>query len=561
MFQQTWVKLTVNILGVIILNVIAAFYFVRLDLTEERRYTITEPTKKILRELKGEVYFKIYLTGQLPAGFRRLKNTIQETLDEFQTYAGKNLKYRFIDLNEEKNIQKRNKLYKEIIDKGIVPTNIFDKENGQRVERIIFPGALVYYDKYEMPLMLFKTIDQRIQGAPSPEQILNQSVENVEYNLISAIKKITQTERKRIGFIEGHGELQGKEIADIQNTLQETYDVYRVNLPQSEVIEGLDAIIIAKPDSAFSENDIFKIDQFIMRGGKALFFLDAVGVYMDSVLKDKGSFTFPYSHKLGDMLFRYGVRVNTDLLQDLNAGVIPLVVGNMGTQPQVRLIPWVYHPLLNNFSKHPIVKNLGALHTKFISSVDTVKAKGIRKTPLVFTSKYTKKVGTPTFVTFNEARKQPNPQTFKKGMTPVAWLLEGKFTSVFKNRLTDADKRFKDFIPEGQPSKILIFGDGDLIKNDIHPKTQKPIPLGLDPILQTNFSNKDFIINALDYMLDDKGIILAKNKEVILRPLDKLRIIEERSFWQIFNLVLPTCLIVLFGIVWFAWRKAKFGKK
>jgi ABC-2 type transport system permease protein len=541
---------------IIILNFIANQYFFRIDLTEEQRYSITPATKQILKELDGEVYVKVYLEGDFPPGFKRLQKSIRETLDEFKIYGGKNLRFRFIDpTTQGKDAKARNTFYQELVEKGIQPTNIFAKEGDKKVEKLLFPGAILTYKDFEVTVNLFKTIDQRLQGAPSPEQILNQSVENIEYNLVSGIRQLTQKQRKRVGFIEGHGELDDAEKGDLVNELQKYYDVFKIDLPNSELIEGVDAVVVAKPDSAFTENDKYKIDQFIMRGGRALFFVDVVGVYMDSVLRDKGSFTFPYEHNLLDMMFKYGVRLNSTLIQDLNAGAIPMVVGNMGDQPQVRPIPWKYYPLINTFTKHPIVKNLGAIQTRFVSTIDTVKAAGIRKTPLMFTSKYTKTIATPYLVTFNEARQQPDPKQYNQGALPVAYLLEGEFTSAFKSR-----RQGKEFIAKGKSSKIIVCSDGDVLRNEISRKTGKPAPLGFDPVFQTMYSNRDFILNAVDYLIDDQGVISAKAREVALRPLDKLKLQNERTFWQSLNIGLPLVLVIIFGIVFGVLRRRKYTK-
>jgi ABC-2 type transport system permease protein len=541
---------------ILILNLLANQYFFRIDLTEEQRYSITPATKQILQELEGEVYVKVYLEGDFPPGFKRLQKSIRETLDEFKVYGGKNLRFRFVDPSTQgKDAKARNTFYQELVQKGIQPTNIFAKEGDKKVEKLLFPGAILTYKDFEVTVNLFKTIDQRLQGAPSPEQILNQSVENIEYNLVSGIRQLTQKQRKRVGFIEGHGELDDAEKGDLVNELQKYYDVFKIDLPHSELIEGVDAVVVAKPDSAFSEMDKYKIDQFIMRGGRALFFVDVVGVYMDSVLRDKGSFTFPYEHNLLDMMFKYGVRLNANLIQDLNAGAIPMVVGNMGDQPQVRPMPWKYYPLINTFTRHPIVKNLGAIQTRFVSTIDTVKAAGIRKTPLLFTSKYTKIINTPYLVTFNEARQPPDPKQYNRGALPVAYLLEGAFTSAFKSR-----RQGKDFIEKGKPSKIVVCSDGDVLRNEISRKTGKPAPLGFDPVFQTMYSNRDFMLNAMDYLIDEQGLISAKTREIALRPLDKLKLQNERTFWQGLNLGLPLILVIIFGIGFGFLRRRRYAK-
>jgi gliding-associated putative ABC transporter substrate-binding component GldG len=555
MKQKHITQFLLGIIGIILLNWITAQYFFRIDLTEEKRYSISEPTKNILKSLDDEIHIKVYLEGDFPSGFRRLQKAVKETLDEFKIYAKKKITYKFIDPTKVgKNKEEQNKFYRELVKKGVQPSQIFANEGDKKVQKLIFPAAILVKDSLEITVPLFKSADPRFKGSLTPEQILNQSVENTEYNLIVGIRELTKTNKKRIGFIEGHGELDDTEKRDIVNSLQKYYEVYKVDLPKSQEIAQLDAIIIAKPDTTFSDNEKYKIDQYIMKGGKALFFLDAVGVYMDSVLYDKqgSSFTFPYNHNLTDLLFKYGVRINNTLIKDLQAAPIPLVVGNMGDRPQIRPFPWFYYPIVNTFQKHQITKGLGTIQTKFVSTIDTVKASNIQKTPLMFSSKYAKTIGTPALIEFNELKKAPNLKEYNISNIPMAYLLEGKFTSLFKSRSQSQDK---NFVRESKPTKILVFADGDVIKNE--PQRQ----LGQDTVNRTMHANTDFIINALDYMIDDKGIIVSKNKEVILRPLDKLKIEEESSYWQFLNVVLPSICIIAFGIIFNLLRKRKYATK
>ncbi len=557
-------QLFLGLVGLLVINLLANQYFFRLDLTEEQRYSLNPATKKILQELDNEIIIKVYLEGSFPPGFQRLQKAIRETLDEFKVFAGSKFTYRFIDPLVGKNEQEQNEFFQELIKKGIQPTNIFAKEEGKRVEKLIFPGALIsYFDSktnegYEIPVMLFTTIDQRLQNAPSPEQILNQSVENVEFNLISAIRKITGNTQKRVGLLEGHGELENIEMATIITRLQEFYEVVKIPLPLDPAIrEGVDALIIAKPDSAFDEEEKYKIDQYIMRGGKVLFFTDVVGVYMDSVMRDKGSFTFPVEHNLLDMFFKYGVRLNPNLVKDLNAGAVPIVIGNLAdNRPNIQPLPWRYYPLLNTFGKHPIVKNLGPIQSKFISTIDTVKAEGIRKTPLLFSSQYSKVVSTPVEVKYDEERVQPDPQAFNQGPFPVAYLLEGSFNSIYASK---SFSQRKGFLAKSPATKILVCADGDVLRNDIN-REGNPVPLGFDVFRQTTYSNADFLINAIDYMIDDRGIMAIKNKEITLRPLDKIKLNEDKTYWQMLNMLVPILLIIFFGFVFFFLRKRQYTK-
>ncbi|MDX2302516.1 MAG: gliding motility-associated ABC transporter substrate-binding protein GldG [Microscillaceae bacterium] len=546
------------------LNVVANRYFLRLDLTEDQRYSISPATKKILRNLQQDVYIKVYLEGEFPAGFKRLQKAVREALDEFKIYAGNKLNYRFIDPSlQGKDQKEKNQFYQQLVDKGISPTNLFVGQGDNRSEKLIFPGAIIsLYDKksgksYETTAQLFRVVDQKLQSNLSPEQILNQSAENVEYNLISSLRQLTQENRKKIGFIVGHGELEDHEMASAVLNLRQYYEVVKVPLPfETKIKDGLDMIIVAKPDSTFSEEDKLKIDQFIMKGGKAMFFVDVVGLHMDSVIRDKGSFSFPIRHNLLDLFFRYGVRLNADLIKDLNAGLIPIVTGMYAdNRPNIQPIPWQYNPLINTFSKHPIVKNMGPIQSKFISTIDTVKAQGIQKTPLLYTSQYSIVRSTPTFVRYEEERQRPDPRLYNQGPLAVAYLLEGKFNSLFKSR---SQSQSPGFVAQSKPTKILVCSDGDLIKNDFDPQKQEPLPMGYDLIRRTSFSNADFLLNAVDYMIDEQGTILAKNKEIVLRPLDKIKLKEEKSYWQWFNMILPVILVVLFGIINYLIRNYKY---
>lgn len=560
MRQKSILQFLIGIVFLVCFNVLAQMYFFRWDFTEEQRYTITPATKKILKELDEEVFIKIYLEGELDANFKRLQKSIRETLDEFKIYAGSKLKYRFVNPNVAKDVKERQKQQEELIKKGIRPTNLHYTESGKKIENVIFPGALVYYKKFEVSTLLFKSIDQKFDRQNTPEQILNQSVENVEYNLISAIRQITQKQPKSVAFLEGHGELSDAETYDLATSLGQFYLVGKLNLRKEPKIDTkIDAIIIAQPDSTFADEEKYKIDQFIMQGGKAIFCVDGAGVYLDSAMRGKGTFTFPYNHNLTDLLFRYGVRINNELVQDIICTPLPIVVGHLAdNKPNIKFIPWAYNPLINKFSKHPITKNLSAVQLKMATTMDTVEAIGITKTPLLFTSPYTRKRGLPALVSYEEARKDAAAKDFRVGEMPLAYLLEGSFSSNYKGR---SQSERAGFIKKGKNTKILVCSDGDILRNEVSKKTGMPAGvLGQDFALNTIFSNKDFIMNALDYMIDDKGVILAKQKQVTLRPLDKRKLQEERSYWQTFALVLPPLIVVFFGLIWFFIRKRQFSK-
>ncbi|HYG40056.1 MAG TPA: gliding motility-associated ABC transporter substrate-binding protein GldG [Cytophagales bacterium] len=543
---------TIGLVVIVLINIIGSNYFFRIDLTEENRYTMSDATVRMLENLEEEVFIEVYLDGDLPSGFKRLQKSVREQLETFRAYGGDKIQFRFYDPASIKDAKKRNQFYLDLGQKGIQVTNVFANENGKKVEKLILPGALITYGKEEAAVMLLNG-----NRSNDPQEILNQSIENVEFELASAIANVTRKERKKIGLIAGHEELEELDIADLVNELSKKYGLYNIDLEKRDDLKGYDAIIINQPKSPYSDEEKYKIDQFIMNGGKALFFIDEIRISMDSIGAE-GTYAFTYNHNLGDLLFKYGVRVNSNLIQDLSSGKYPMVVGNFGDQPQIQLMPWPFFPLINKFGESPVVKNLDMVYTRFVSSLDTVKATGVVKTPLLFTSVYSRILNTPVRVNFNDLRKEMNPDYFTKGSIPVAYMLEGEFSSLYKNRILPPFAKKNQFKEQSVFTKILICSDGDLLRNEINYRTNQPYPLGFDPFMQRNFANKEFIVNSLEYMLDEEGLISARRKEVILRPLDKVKIQEEKLKWQIINLVSPVILIIILGSIRQYFRKRKY---
>lgn len=533
------------VLSVVIgINVLANYFFFRIDLTEEKRFTINDSTKNLLKNLDNEVYVKVYLTGKgIPAGFKRLENAVRETLNEFQIYGGTKIKYAFIDLNSEyKDERTRNEKIVQLAQKGIPPTNAMATEDGRKTQSLIIPGAIITYKDKEIVTLLLKG-----NKMSSPQEKLNQSYEGVEYQLASAIKNVTATQKKKIGIFVNYSRLPAVNQLDIISSLKKNYQLYPVDLRQSPTLDGLDAVLVMKPDQVFNDDDKYKIDQFIINGGKALFFMDAVKV--DSVARE-GSIAQVQSVGLEDLLFKYGVRLNPNLIKDVQmCAAIPLNVGNFGDKANIQLVPWQYYPLINTFGKSPIVKNLDAVYTKYVGSLDTVRANGITKIPLLMTSAYTQILKAPAVMSYNVANKNLNANDYKAGVQTVGILLEGKFESLFNNRILPSDSRSATFKSSGKPSKIIVCSDGDIPVNDFDKKQNTPLPLGFDKYSGNTFANKDFVMNAIDYLLDDNGVITARNKEVVLRPLDKVALQNEREYWQGINLIIPIVVLILAGLL------------
>lgn len=534
-------------------NILSAFVFFRADLTEEKRYSISEATENLLANLEDEVYVKVYLDGDnLPGGFERLKRAVAETLDEFKTYGGSNVNYRFIDVNAISDVTERDAQIKALIDKGMQPTNVVDKKNGVRIENMIFPYATLQYKNTETDVLLLKN-----NQSQTAQEKLNQSYENVEYELATAIRKLTITEKKRIGLLTEFTKLPPDNFAGLITELQSYYDLFILDAKASITFQGLDAIILPKPDFPVDDSTKLKIDQFIVSGGRALFFMD--GLQLDSIGLE-GTYAQPLNTNIEDLLFKYGVRVNKNLVKDgASSLVIPLVVGNMGDKPNIQPVPYRFFPLINNFGNSLITKNLDMIVTKFASTLDTVASPGIKKTPLLMTTPYTRVLNAPALVTYNEARTETEADDYQGGIQTVAYLLEGTFPSLYKNRLLPSDERTKYYNEPPKPSKIIICSDGDLITNDINRKTGEPMPMGFDRTTQHTYGNKDFVMNAVDYLIDDNGVITARSKEVKIRPLDLIKTQEDRTFWQLMNIGLPLLLVAAFGAIIFWARKRRYA--
>ncbi len=545
----------IGIAGIVIINQLAELTRFRIDLTEEKRYSINDATKELLRNLEETVYVDVYLDGELPANFKRFKTAIRETLDEFQVYSGNKVQFKFVDPSIATSTRAKNEFYTYLAQMGIQPTNLTYQTDGKKTEKLIFPGAIVSYYGQQKGVLLLKG-----NRSANPDDVLNQSIEGIEYHIASTISQLSNDLRKQVGIIRGHGELDSTMIAGFSNLLIEKYDLFNVNLSnQIRDLSTYDLLILAKPKEKFTTSEKYQIDQYVMNGGRLLAFVDALRVNLDSVDGD-GTYAFAYDTDLTDLFFRYGVRVNADFIQDLNCGEMPLVAGNMGDQAQFRSMPWPFFPIINNYGKHPLVKNIDASIAKFVSTIDTVKATGITKTPLMLTSSYSRVLKNPVKVSFNDLRRDVVPENFQSGPQPIAYLLEGKFTSLFKNRILPKGADKNQFKPNGVESRIIVVSDGDFIRNDFDLQNGNPLELGIDPYSGTVYANADFVTNAVDYLVADEGLISAKSKEVKIRPLDKIKIRNEKLKWQLINMGVPLALLIAYGGLKYYLRKRKYTR-
>ena len=569
------VAFLVTVVIVVLVNVIGSYVFTRFDLTSEKRYTLSPTTKEILNDLNDYVYFKVYLEGDFPAGFKKLRRETKEMLDEFRAYS-KFIDYEFINPSESADAAERNETYKQLYQAGLNPTDVVVKNrDGSSKQMVIWPGALVSYrNNTEIAIDLLEN-----QIGQSSEQALNASMQNLEFRLIDAVKKVIRLQKPNIAFIEGHGELSEQEVHDIAQTLAQNYNVVRLEIDgkidalmhrtqdeESEVkaFPSYDAIIIAKPTQPFDERDKFLIDQYIMHGGKVLWMVEPVYATMDSLQSQESTIGLEQDLNLDDMLFKYGVRLNRDLLLDLTCASLPIRTGQVAGQAQLEFFRWYYFPLLQAASEHPMVRNMNAIKADFVSSmVATTSAIDIEQVPLLKTSDYTKVSGTPVFITLAMLRQAPDKRMFASKGKNVAYLLKGSFPSLYANRIPQeiAEDNGTNFMEESVPTAMIVVADGDIIRNQIDIKTRKPLPLGFDQYTQNTYANKEFIENAIGYLVEGEGMIDIRSRELKVRLLDDTKINRERTKWQVVNTLLPIAVIIVLGFVMAFIRKQKYSKK
>lgn len=551
-----WLLLFNSLMAIVIINQLASFYFFRIDLTEEGRYTIKPQTVELLKDLDDDVYVEVFLEGDLNPGFTRVRNFTREMLEEFRVYSNNKIKYTFTNPETAASQTARNEFISSLAQKGINPLNVVDNRNGQRSEKLVFPGALISYGGFETGVTFLKGST----GRGNPQEVLNQAIEDVEFELANAIQKLVATQQIKIGWVIGHGELDSLQTASVVSAMLEQYQVIKLNLSETKLMDAYDLLIIAKPTSKFSLSDLYKLDQYIMKRGKVIFFIDRLDASMEHA-SDENYFAVPYDINLDDMLFRYGVRINPDLVQDVSSVKYPVVTGQANGRPQITPIEWPFFPLVNHYSNHPATRNLDASVFKFVSSMDTIKSAGIKKTPLIFTSQYSRVLAAPVSVSAASLRAELKPENFQAGPKPLGYLLEGSFPSLFKNRFKPEGVDEKGFKESSLPTKLIVISDGDLVRNEINSQTGEPSPLGYDPVFNVTFANKDLVLNLVSYLINENGIINARSKEIKIRPLDKNKILVDKVYWQAVNLVMPVLIIIGIGIFLNYWRNRKYSSK
>jgi ABC-2 type transport system permease protein len=555
---QSLIELGLVIGLIIVANLISSAVFMRADLTKEKRFSLSSTTKELAKKLDDVLYVKVYLKGDFPADFKRLRNATQEMLDEFRAISKNKIEYEFVDPFE--GVEKKGQLdvLRQLSEKGLQPTQAFSTKVDEEEKKIIVPGALCYFKDKEMPLNLLKKQDM----GEAPEEVINKSIEGLEYEIGNILRKCVAGDKPKLAFLTGHGELNEQEVGSISYELSEFYEVQRFDLTAPDSLQSLNkfaGIIIAKPTEPFSEFHKFKIDQYVMNGGKVLWLVDPVFANIDSLRRYPEMLSISYDLRLDDMLFKYGVRLNQDLIQDMKSGDISLTTGFEGSSVQQRKFRWIFYPLFSSSSQHPIVRNIDAVHGQFVSSIDTTANKKISKTVLLQSSENSRVQNSPVRISFEILRRPINPALFNKPYRMSAVLLEGEFESVFRYRQKagsgDADLPFKESIAK---NSMIVISDGDIIRNLVRPSGEI-YPLGFDRNTGETFGNKKFIMNCIDYLCDGSGLIEVRTKEIKLRMLNKVKVKDEKMKWQLINMLLPIALILLFGGVNYYIRKKRYA--
>ena len=558
-------KLVINLLllgGILILlNVLGSFFFGSADLTEDGRFTLTEASEVLLDTLPDVVYVQVLLEGDFDAGFERLQRATREMLDDMNSASGGLVEYEFLDPSAG-TAEAINARRIELSKDGIQPIRLKTADIDGQAEQFIYPYAIFKYRGRQQTVNL---IQSDLPGMD--ENSINNSITLLEYKFASAIQRLAEGGKPIIAFLQGHGELSTLERADLTKELRKFYTVGTLKLDSLPAIpDRISTIIVAKPQTTFSERDKFKLDQYVMNGGKLMWLIDKLAVSTDSLRTPNYT---PREYQLGvdDLFFRsYGVRVNSGLVEDLQNSKIQLAVGQQGGRPQFESFPWFYHPVVAPYSEHPIVRSLDNVNLRYANTIDTtIRTKtAVQKTVLLASSNRSRERFYPMQLSFEILRYPPEVDKFNKAYLPIGVLLEGQFPSLYQNRVSQEmasnlariDQAFKPVSDPG--AAVLVVADGDIAKNPVNPETEATLPLGFNRYENYQFANKDFLLNALEYLQDGGGFLDARGKEIKLRLLDVGKAQTEKTKWQLLNVALPLVLLVVFGFLFNLWRKRRW---
>lgn len=543
------------------INVLSNTFYNYYDLTEDKRFTLTDASVNLMEDMREIVYVKVLLEGEFGGSYKRLQNSVRELLDDYRSISP-NLEYDFENPLEGsvEEVNARKELYAK---SGIYPINLKEQTSDSKKEQITYPYALIFYQGRETAINL---LENNVPGM-NPELVINNSVSLLEYKITAAINKLMTVKKPIVLYTTGHQELNPIQTADLDAEMIKSYDLNRINLDSVVQIDSdVDVLIVAKPTLPFSEKDNFKIDQYIMNGGRVLWLLDKVGASIDSMRITGQHLAMPLELNLDRLLFKYGARIQPNLVMDLECTPIALQTGVIGDKPQFELFPWYFYPRVSSRSDHPIVKSIDRVNMFFPNVIDTIETRGgeVRKEVLLTTSDYSRYQRVPVNLTFEILRDQPNPDLYNKQNLPLAVLLEGTFASEYENRVTESLlSGLRDLNIEykkvSEPTRMIVVSDGDIAISRLDRQTQQPLPLGLNPFDKYQYANKQFLMNAIEYLHNDKGVIEARGKEVKLRLLDRVKAKEEKTKWQMINILIPIIGLVFFGIIYNWVRRRRYA--
>ncbi|WP_445736856.1 gliding motility-associated ABC transporter substrate-binding protein GldG [Mariniflexile sp.] len=537
------------------INYISSFVFKRFDLTEDKRYTLSASAINVIKDVEAPIIVDVFLSGDdFPAEFRRLQNETKQLLEEFSS-KNSNIFFNFINPLEDDATRERN--IQQLTDRGLTPMQLSVQESGKASQAIIFPWALASFNDQTVIIPLVKN-----KIGASQQELVTNSVQHLEYAFADGFSKLTKPKHKKIAFLIGNGELKGRYTESFRKILSEYYKIAPFTLdsvtknPERTLkqLDTFDLIISAKPTEAFTEEEKQVLDQYTMNGGKSLWLIDAVAMEKDSLYNATGSnFAVTRELNLTDFFFKYGVRINPVIVSTLYSAPITLAMGE-GSESQFQHLRWPYSPLASANSSHPIVNNLNLVKFDFANQIDTLK-NSIKKTILLESAPLTKLEGTPREISLEVVTQELDPATFNKGNQNLAVLLEGEFTSVYANRVKPI--QLKNNEAKSVPTKMVVIADGDVIKNDVYKNV--PQELGFDRWTGQTYGNKEFLLNAVNYLLDDDGLINIRSKEIDVAFLNQEKIADEKTKWQLINILFPLLILGAFGVIFNFLRRKKYA--
>ncbi len=555
------IELLLLILVLAVINWLSTIFYYRYDLTQEKRFTLSKTTAQMAAKLDDQLSCKIYLDGNLPANYKRLKIAITDYFNELNQYAKTPIVFTFTDPIDGLDEKAKRDVIDQFLGKGLSPKNVKVQGDNQLAYQVLFPCASFFYKGKEIIVNFMR--NTQYDDADENSEDINGAIENIEFELCNVLRKCTTTQKKKLAFLLGHGELGKYEIADIMSELSDFYDVERLDMTAQTLgrLNEYAGLVIARPTRKFTEYDKYKLDQYVMKGGKLLWFIDPMIASMDSTRNEKLSFTsIPYDLNLEDQLFKYGVRLNPDLIEDLSCNVTPVLANTQNGKGNRTLVPWIFYPLLGTNSTHPIVKNMDLIWGQFASSIDLTTNNRNTKTILLQSSPRSKTISSPAVVDLKILNEKTITSSFNHPNNAVAVLIEGSFESVFANRkIKDTVSQELQFIENIAANKMIVVSDGDIIRNHFSRSNGQVYPLGYDGYSGQTYGNKKFVLNCVDYLCDDSGILELRNREIALRLLNKDKVKDERVQWQLINIAVPILIVIIFGFVNNTLRKRKYA--